>query len=275
MTVRALALLLVALTAGVRQPPKPVKRVALRIQPRVGDTLRMRFDQVVQAAGPAPANSAPPTRTSSMRVLSRSVVERVDAAGAVVLTITDSAAFDAPGVDPRQVDAARKAMRGRWARMRVSSAGAMELLGGPPPAGSDGAALTRLPGTLPDAPVAVGATWTREMALPWTGAAFAAGAEGGRLQVVFRLDSVAGNGTLAFVSMHGALARAGVAQRGARVTTSGTMSGFLRVDLRRGWMTDSRATFAMVSTMTPGPGTSKGRPMELRVSITQRLHCAE
>jgi hypothetical protein len=75
--------------------------------------------------------------------------------------------------------------------------------------------------------------------------------------------------------MHGALARAGVGQRGARVATSGTMRGYLLVDLKRGWMTDSHATFTMLSTLTPAPGTAKGKPMQLRVTVTQRLHCTE
>ena len=179
----ALALLVVAVLAPARpavsQSTKKaakvakVANVALRIRPHVGDTLRMRFDQVVQSAGPAPPSSPVPSRSSAMHVISRSVVERSDDAGAVVLTITDSATFEAPGIDPRQVDAARRALRGRWARLRVSPVGAMEMLDARPGdgQGSTVAAFSRLPGTLPEAPVRVGETWTRDLALPWGWAA--------------------------------------------------------------------------------------------------------
>jgi hypothetical protein len=46
------------------------------------------------------------------------------------------------------------------------------------------------------------------------------------------------------------------------------------VDLRRGWMTDSRAMFEMLTTWLPAAG-AQGRPMQLRVTITQRLHCSD
>ena len=281
----ALALLVVAVLAPARpavsQSTKKaakvakVANVALRIRPHVGDTLRMRFDQVVQSAGPAPPSSPVPSRSSAMHVISRSVVERSDDAGAVVLTITDSATFEAPGIDPRQVDAARRALRGRWARLRVSPVGAMEMLDARPGdgQGSTVAAFSRLPGTLPEAPVRVGETWTRDLALPWgVGGGTSPFSAGGKVQVVFRLDSVTPGGSHAFVSMRGALARSGVAQGGANVTTRGTMTGTLLVDLKRGWMTDSRAEFAMVTTWLPIAG-SKARPMQLRVTVTQRLHC--
>jgi len=256
------------------RPVQP-RKIHLRIHPRVGDTLRMRFDQLVQSAGPAPQASPVASRSSAMHVMSRSVVEKVDESGTTVLTITDSAVFDAPGIDPRQVEAARRAMRGQWARMRVSPAGAMEMIAAPrddesaDAAGS--AAITRLPGTLPETPVAVGQTWTRELSLPW-GVGTSPFSAGGRVDVVFRLDSVTAGGALAYVSMHGALARSGVAQSGTHVTTSGTMTGRLLVDLRRGWMTDSRAEFAMTTTWMPIEG-SKAKPMQLRVTITQSLHC--
>jgi hypothetical protein len=236
----------------------------------------MRFDQFVQSVGPAPRGGTPAPRTAAMHVLSRSVVERVDDAGAVVLTITDSTAFESPGADPLQLEAAQRTMRGRWARMRVSPAGGMELLGVAPagiPGGQDATAFAHLPGTLPEGPVPVGATWTREMALPWNGVSSLAA--GGRVEVVFRLDSLGRGGTLAYLSMQGALDRAGVTQGGVRVSTSGTMNGQLRVDLKRGWMTDSRATFTLVSTLMPAPGAPKRPPAQLHVTITQRLHCVE
>ncbi len=267
---------IVGVVVGTRVPavaPVPAvvpRKFSLRIRPHVGDTLRMRFDQTIKAAGPAADVERAPSRTSGMRVHSRSVVERADSGGTIVLSTTDSVAFDEPGADPRQVASARQAMRGRWVRLRVSPNGAMQLLGAQT-RGQAEQALSQLPGTLPETPVAVGATWTREMTLPSIGVA--ALNQGGRLQVVFRFDSVARE--VAFVSMHGALARGTIAQGGARVATTGTMSGQLQVDLRRGWMTSSRADFTMLSTMMPAASNPVGTPMQLRVAISQRLHCAD
>ena len=253
------------------------RKVLLRIKPHVRDTLRMRFDQVVQSSGPAPVGTVAPTRTTATYVHSRSVVERVDDLGAVVRTVTDSARFDSPGSDPKQLEAAREAMRGRWARLRVSSLGGMDLMEAGPQeriGSTEADAFARLPGTLPQEPVAVGTSWTRELTMPF-GANTSLG-DGGRVRVTFTLDSLGGSGgAVAYVSMSGALARSGTAQRGVHVATSGTMTGRIVVDLKRGWMTDSRATYAMVSTMRAAPGTPKARPMELRVTIMQRLHCEE
>ena len=107
--------------------------------------------------------------------------------------------------------------------------------------------------------------------MPW--GANASLGDGGRVQVTFTLDSIGTSGTVAYVSMSGALARSGTGQRGVHVATSGTMTGRIVVDLKRGWMTDSRATYAMVSTMRPASGSTTAAPMELRVTIMQRLHC--
>ena len=300
---RMLAVVGLASALGVARPlVGQTKPVLLSIRPRVGDTLRTRFEQIVRATGPVRAASkgtgkgattgaagAPVTRASSMQVVSRSGIERRDALGTIVLAITDSVSFQMPGVDPSTIAAAQQSMRGRRARMRVTTAGGMELLDAPapavgraaPPAGRDtphGAAVpleseqafARLPGTLPEGPVAVGTTWTREMALPWTGDAPVP--TGGRVEVLFRLDSLRG-GNYAYVSMHGSLARSAGVRGGGRVTTQGKMDGQLLVDLRRGWMTDSHATFTMVSTFTP-PGTGANvKPVQLSLTITQTLRC--
>lgn len=273
---------------GLVRQPKPV---LLSIHPRVGDTLRTRFRQVVKATGPARGADRAAgvvTKASAMQVVSRSVIERSDAEGTVVLAITDSVSFEVPGMDAATIASASKSMTGRRARMRVTPAGAMELLGAPTPptprsapAGGRDAprgstvplesdqAFARLPGTLPEGPVAVGTTWTREMALPWTGDAPAPG--GGRIAVVFRLDSLRA-GTFAYVSMRGSLARA-AGVRGGRVTTNGTMDGHLLVDLRRGWMTDSFATFTMTSTYVATGAPANAKPVQLTMTVTQTLHC--
>ena len=288
---RMLAAVGLASALGIGRPAVgQSKPVLLSIHPRVGDTLRTRFEQIVRATGPANgvASPVPVTRASSMQVVSRSVIERSDALGTIVLAITDSVTFQMPGVDPGTVAAAQQSMRGRRARMRVTPAGGMELLDAVPraparraPAGPDvprgsavplegDEAFARMPGTLPEGPVAVGTTWTREMALPWSGDGPAP--SGGRVEVLFRLDSLRGGGAYAYVSMHGSLARATTVRSGGRVATNGKMEGHLVVDLRRGWMSDSHATFTMNSTFTPAGGMS-GKPVQMSLTITQTLRC--
>ena len=283
LVVLALALALVGRAADAQ---KGVKPVLLKLSPRVGDTLRTRFEQEVEMSGPARPGALPGsgedatvTRRSSMLVLSRSIVEKAGAAGALVVAITDSVALVGAGASPRQLDSARRAMQGRKAHLRVTPSGASELVegkGGGPKGGEESteplgdvadAARGRFPGTLPSEPVAVGATWTREMPLPWGGI----DRPGGKLQVVFRLDSLAAGGTLAWVSMRGALSReGGPTPQGGRIATTGTLNGAMCVDLRRGWMTDSRSTFVMTTVVTP-PAGARAAPVRMKLKVTQRL----
>jgi hypothetical protein len=71
--------------------------------------------------------------------------------------------------------------------------------------------------------------------------------------------------------MRGSLSRdGGTAPNGARVATTGTLVGSLVLDLRRGWMTDSRSTFVMTSLVTP-PGGADRAPSRVKLRVTQRL----
>jgi hypothetical protein len=277
-----LAVLTLAACLGAGAAAAQRKPVLLRLAPRAGDTLRTRFEQDVEMSAPARTgrSDSTVTRRSSMLVLSRSIVETAGAAGALVMAITDSVALSASGSDPQKLDAARRSMQGRRARLRVTPAGASELVDekqgrrekggsvGPDALGEPGAAARgRFPGTLPEEMVAVGATWTREMPLPWGGS----DRPGGKLQVVFRLDSVGPGGTLAYVSMRGALSReGGPTPQGGKVTTTGSLTGAMSVDLRRGWMTDSRSTFVMTTVVTPPAGV-RGEPARVKLKVTQRL----
>ena len=277
-----LAVLTLAACLGAGEAAAQGKHVLLKLAPRAGDTLRTRFEQEVEMTAPArPGRSdSSVTRRSSMLVLSRSIVETAGAAGALVVAITDSVALSASGTDPLKLDAARRAMQGRRARLRVTPAGASELVEEKKGRKENGAgaradalgdpgevARGRFPGTLPDEMVAVGATWTREMPLPWGGS----DRPGGKLQVVFRLDSVGPGGAIAYVSMRGALSReGGPTPQGGKVTTTGSLTGAMAVDLRRGWMTDSRSTFVMTTVVMPPAGVRAG-PARVKLKVTQRL----
>ena len=84
----------------------------LRLRPRAGDTLHLRFEQTVAGGASAVKGGAagkPVTRLlSSMLVLSRSVVERSDAAGSVVVAHTDSVELRMPGAPPEALARARR-----------------------------------------------------------------------------------------------------------------------------------------------------------------------
>ena len=86
-----------------------------------------------------------------------------------------------------------------------------------------------------------------------------------------RLAIGAAGAALAYVSMRGALSReAGPDKHGAHTSTTGRLTGALLVDLRRGWMTDSRTTFVMTTVVTPGLG-RRAAPAPVKLRVTQRL----
>jgi hypothetical protein len=95
----------------------------------------------------------------------------------------------------------------------------------------------------------------------------------GEVKATFRLDSLGKNGDVAYISMHGTMER--VKSRGAAVpgyATSGTLSGTIQIDRRLGWITDSRSSIIVRSTIAAAParkGEPQGAPMQVRTKITQ------
>ncbi len=248
------------------------RAVALRLRPRAGDTVRTRFEQTVRFtprdAAPGAGGAAAPAPTtapaSAMLVIARSIVERADATGALLLAITDSVAFSAAGAPPAVVERMRRAMQGRRAQLRVAPDGALAADG---PLGI--ASALRLPGTLPAAVVAPGATWRRAMAVPSWGPA----ATPPHLDVSFRFDSMTADGARAFISLRGRVhdgagGEEDDAAPAAPGTESGHVDGGLVVDLARGWVVESWATFRLDGVMVSGQG---GAATPVRVVVTQRL----
>jgi len=118
--------------------------------------------------------------------------------------------------------------------------------------------------------VAVGEKWTREMRIPLSGDPGAMGS----IRAIFQLDSLSRTGDIAFISMKGSLSRVslpGVAAA-AGYETSGTLSGTIQIDRRLGWITDSRSTIQVRSTIaasSPPKGQARRGPMLVRTRITQ------
>ncbi|HEY0779355.1 MAG TPA: hypothetical protein VGD56_15415, partial [Gemmatirosa sp.] len=99
------------------------RAVALRLRPRPGDTVRTRFEQTVRLTPRGAPTAADVVPASAMLVIARSIVERVDDAGALLLAVTDSVAFRAPGAPAAAVERMRRGMQGRRAELHVAPDG--------------------------------------------------------------------------------------------------------------------------------------------------------
>ena len=243
--------------------------VVLRLHPHVGDTLHTRLEQVTEIAS-ANAGGAPSRpMTTRVMVLARTIVQTSRQATTTVLTVVDSAEVRSSDVHGSAMAAqAQKVLRGQRMVVELAEDGSVERardargLAVPRDVAD---AMAAMPAVLPHRPVGVGERWHREMPIPSAGPI----GSGGNAQVraEFRLDSLSGNGEVAFVSMKGQIA----SDSGARgVELSGNMSGAMQIDRVRGWMTDSYFTLLIRSMVAPPNGMGM-QPMRFVTKVTQRL----
>lgn len=266
---------LLAMLGVMPLPRAAAQTVLLRISPSAGDTLHMRLEQRVELTGTTGPNAADSSRSavSSMTLHSRTIVQRSDATGTTVLTITDSVAL---AFTPAQLPSAamaqlQRSLTGQQVRMRIAHDGAAEVIPGASPIEPEIEALiAQMPAALPARRVAAGDVWTHTMHLPAPGRPGLVGPVS--LKTTFRLDSLARDGRLAFISMDGELTHAEEADElpgGARHRTmTGTLEGYLIVDRQRGWLARAMSELAVVSVIEPPPATG-AEPMHLRMRITQ------
>ncbi len=271
------------------------RRITLRICPRAGDTLRMRYDQQVDITGVRPSGAGDPnpgrdstvTRVTTLLVLSRTIVEGTDPGGTDLLAVTDSVAVGttggAGGGASESAELARRTLQGKHVHMRVSPDGAIAVTdsAGVPP--ELRMVFADMPATLPREAINVGHTWDRTMAVPVRGTSLGARAAGTAvLKSTFRFDSVSRTGDTAYLSMHGTLRRddSHDPRDGLRVSMRGTVTGTMVVNRRRGWLTDSHAVIVVNSILTPPappasmpPGVSAPvlRPTHIQMTVTQWL----
>lgn len=244
--------------------------VALRIHPRAGDTLHTRLDQrmEVSASDISGAARGRPLITS-VTIFSRSIVESSLASSSVVLTVVDSAHMrsnDSHGAE--QVAAAERALEEQRLLLQLASDGSVESAsdGGGRPVSRDLAdAMAAMPAAFPRRPVRVGDEWSREMPLPSGSPLGSRGA--GYVSAHFRLDSLSRGDHVAYVTMHGDIRPA---SGNDGVQLSGSISGAMRLDRERGWMTDSQVTVIVRSLVTPPPGSGRAA-MRFVTHVTQRL----
>lgn len=261
----AFACYVVAASEATAQQP-----ISLRIEPPVGATMRMRLDQRVEMSGTTRIGDGDSTATvvTTLVVISRTFVERRDQDATVLLASTDSVAASSSGADSLAVATqTRRALQGKQVRLRIEPDGATELVGGEPAVNAElNALFAQMPATLPNMPMAVGQSWTREMLAP-IGTTAAKG--GGKVRATFRLDSLSRNGDWAYVSLSGTLNRPPSSKGGwATLTMSGSMTGGLVIDRRRGWISDARMTYLVRSTVAPTSG-STAAAMRFRMKVTQ------
>ena len=243
--------------------------IVLRLHPHVGDTLRTRLDQLTEIASAQPGGTPGKPMTTSVTVLARTIVQASRQATTTVFTVVDSAEVHSSDTHGAAMSAqAEKVLRGQRMVVELAEDGSVESA-----RDARGAAVSRdvadamaaMPAVLPRRAVAVGERWQREMPIPSAGPIGSAG--NAQVRAEFRLDSLSGNGELAFVSMRGQIASDG----GARgVEMSGSMSGMMRIDRVRGWMTESLFTLLIRSVVTPPSGIGM-QPMKFVTKVTQHL----
>ena len=262
------------LVASIAATPH-AQNVTLQIKPKVGDTLRLRIEQEVEISGVGKVRDADTTMTmrSSMLILSRSIVVQSDNEGTIVRSITDSVAVDMGATDPRVAslsDQARRALQGKEVRVRFSREGSAVVVEADPdiPRGLQ-SVFAQLPATFPRHQVSVGSTWKQRIPIP---EAPGQGQLAGTLEAVFRLDSLTRRGKLAHISMRGTLTRDSTASAipsGARMTMTGTVTGFMVLDRVRGWVTDASTEMSVRSHIEP-PAGSALQPVKMSMRLVQR-----
>ena len=263
----------VALLASIA-PGVDAQSVLLQIRPRVGDTLRLRIEQEMEISGVSKVRDADTTITmrSSMLMLSRSIVVESDDEGTTVKSITDSVAVDMGATDPLVVtlsDQARRSLQGKEVRVRFSREGSGTVVDADPDIPRDfQSVFSQLPATFPRHQVAVGSTWKQRIPIPDTGP----GQVAGTLQATFRLDSLTRRGKLAHISMRGTVTRDSTAnpiRGGARMTMTGTVTGYMVLDRGRGWVTDASTEMSMRSHIEQ-PAGSGLQPVKMQMRLLQR-----
>lgn len=251
----------------------PGQTVLLQIRPHIGDTLRMHLTQTVDLSGTSRRggrDSATGSMTTSIEVFTRAIAYQWTSGGTLMQSITDSVAM-IPASPGSLADLRRRTMQAKRVWVRVSTDGAMEIVNDDDPNSELRHIFGEMPAMLARGAVAVGEKWTREMQIPLSGDPGAMG----QVRATFRLDSLGANGDVAYISMHGTMSRADTPvapTAGAGYATSGTLSGTIQIDRRLGWITDSKSSIVVRSTIAAAParkGEPQGAPMQVRTKITQ------
>jgi hypothetical protein len=248
--------------------PAAAQTVLLQIRPPIGDTLRMHLTQTVEMTGTT--NGGKPTSlVTSIEVFTRAIAHQWTQSGTLMQAITDSVAMT-PASASSIAELKRHAMQSKPVWLRVSPDGAMEMVDDGDPNSDLRHLFGEMPAMLARNSVTVGDKWTREMQIPLSSEPGAVGS----VRATFRLDSLSRNGDIAFISLRGTMSRINTpnsAPAGPGYGTTGSLSGTIEIDRRLGWITDSRSSIIVNSTIASGDrkGDSAPRAMRVRTKITQ------
>ncbi|HET6760915.1 MAG TPA: hypothetical protein VFH13_02395 [Gemmatimonadaceae bacterium] len=207
--------------------------------------------------------------TTSIEVFTRAIAQRWTSSGTLMETITDSVAMT-PASPSALAELRRRAMQGKRVLLKVSMDGAMELVDDADTNSELRHIFGEMPAVLSRSTVSIGDRWTREMQIPLSSEPGAVGS----VRATFRLDSLGRNGDIAYISMRGTMSRIntpGAAPAGPGYGTTGQLNGTIQIDRRVGWITDSRSTIIVRSTIAANPakGEAERAPMQVRTKITQ------
>lgn len=246
--------------------------VLLQIRPHIGDTIRMRLSQTVEMTGTTAGARTDPSQsmTTTIDIYTRAIARQWTTRGTLMQTITDSVTMN-PSSAASLADFRRRALQAKIAWIRVSPDGAIEVVDDGNPRSELRNLFGEMPAMLPRTGVAVGEKWTREMQIPLSGEPGAMGS----VRATFQLDSLSRTGDVAFISMKGSLSRVtlpAALPQSAGYETSGTLTGTIQIDRRLGWITDSRSTIQVRSTVAAfaaQKGETQRGPMVVRTHITQ------
>jgi hypothetical protein len=255
--------------------------VVLQIKPSLGDTLHMRLDQQTELTGTRRVGNGESVTSiqTTMRVFSRAVVEGSSKEGTLLRAITDSVRLSTTDEHARPMsEQTQRQLHGRSMRLRVAPDGTASVAderGGMPREMSEVVSL--MPAAFPRAAVNVGDSWMREMPLPGASRLTPGGAPAsGWLRAKFRLDSVARDGMIAYVSVRGDMDGETDSRNDSTtgpVLEKGTVTGNMIVDRRRGWVSESRFVILVYSSVAlPG---AAAVPMRFQTKITQRMRTLE
>lgn len=236
--------------------------MTLEIRPRVGDTLSMRMDQMVEMTGTTSGDTA---RSLAMEtaVFTRAVPLRRLKDGTVVLGIADSVVMlpRVKGGTPRT-----RKLGGRSTQMLIQPDGGVDILQTDQRDEDLREFFGQMPAMLPDDPVFVRGKWTREMPVPLRGDIHGTG----WVRTTFRLDSLSKSGDLAFISLKGLLSHERLKDETGERDANGTITGNLQLNRRLGWIIDSKVTIVLESMVRNAA--SKGKDaMLVRTRIVQRV----
>jgi uncharacterized protein DUF6263 len=233
----------------------------------------MHLSQTVEMTGTTQRGgreSTPSSMTTSIEVFTHTIAQQWTSGGTLMQSITDSVAMT-PASPGSLADLKRRTMQAKRVMVRVSPDGAMEIVDDDDSNSELRHTFGEMPAMLAREPVAVGEKWTREMQIPLSGDPGAMGS----VRATFQLDSLGRNGDIAYISMRGTMSRMsipGAPPPGAGYTTSGTLAGTIQIDRRLGWITDSKSSIIVRSTIAANParkGAPQGAPMQVRTKITQ------